>query len=89
MGVYATAAEVAVALSAPELGLPSGPELDALIAEAEGAVDRQLGRYPVNATSGRKIAPELLSVAQRAALTRATVVAVGHLARRRPGRAHR
>ena len=77
---YATPAEVTAALAAhSDLALPGGDALVALIAAAERAVDCRLGPLAVDAVSGLKLTPELLNDAQRAALVRATAVAVAHL----------
>jgi len=80
MGTYATAAEVTAALARwTALQLPSGAALEALIVEAEGAVDARLGPLLPSAITGRKVDPALLTAGQRAALTAATALAVGHL----------
>lgn len=80
MGVYAAETEITAALAAhPGLGLPAGEALDALIDAAERAVDGRLGPLARDPLTGRKLAPLLLTAAQRAALVRAVAVAVGHL----------
>ncbi len=80
MGVYATEAQITAALAAhPELGLPGGEALDALILAGERAVDARLGPLLRDPVTGAKLAPLLLNAAQRAALVRAVAVAVGHL----------
>jgi hypothetical protein len=79
VGAYASAAEVTSELAAhDDLHLPAGAALDALIEAAQRAVDRRLGPLLVDATTGLKLTPVLLTVAQRGALVRATAVAVGH-----------
>ena len=79
MGTYATQSQIVAALAAhPDVQVPGGDALEQLIAGAERAVDRRLGPYPVDPVTGAKLAPELLTVAQRAALVAAVAVGVGH-----------
>jgi len=80
MGVYASQAQITTELAPhPELGLPSGAALDALISAAERAVDARLGPLLRDPISGAKLVPALLTAAQRAAVVRAVATAAGHL----------
>jgi hypothetical protein len=54
-----------------EIVLPDDATVDAILARAEGDVDRAVGPWPVLST-GRKFDPALLDLVQRATLTRAT-----------------
>jgi len=79
VGLYATSAQVTAELAGhDDLELPDGAALDALVEEAQREVDRRIGPLLTSPTTGLKLAPLLLTVAQRAALVRAVAVAVGH-----------
>lgn len=79
VGLYATAEQVRAELAGhDDLDLPDDVALDALVEEAQREVDRRLGPLLTSASTGLKLTPLLLASSQRAALTRAVAVAVGH-----------
>ncbi len=75
MATYATTAELTAYLDENADASVGNADADKLLERAERDVDRVIGPYTVNATTGLKLTPASLTSVQRAALSRATCAA--------------
>jgi hypothetical protein len=73
MSTYASSDELESYLEASDVR--TGADLESLLIRAEGDVDRALGPYPVDPTTGLKLDPASLTTAQKASLSRAVCAA--------------